>query len=142
MVLAGGHLHVSEIWLVFEEAKRRGVGRMVVTHPEEIIDASLNDVGGLVALGAFVEHSICMFIEGSKFRRFTGEDLRPHIEAGGVDRTILCSDLGQTGNIGPIDGFRAGIRLCIALGYDDDQIRKMVSTNAARLLGIEADLAA
>jgi hypothetical protein len=142
MVLAGGHLHVSEIWLVFEEAKRRGVGRMVVTHPEEIIDASLNDVGGLVALGAFVEHSICMFIEGSKFKRLAGEDLRPHIEAGGVDRTILCSDLGQAGNIGPIDGFRAGIRLCIKLGYDDDQIRKMVSTNAARLLGIEGDLAA
>ena len=30
MVLASGHLHVSETWLVFEEAKRRGVKRLVV----------------------------------------------------------------------------------------------------------------
>jgi len=40
MVLASGHLHVSETWLVFEEAKRRGVNRMVLTHPEDIVDAS------------------------------------------------------------------------------------------------------
>jgi hypothetical protein len=140
MVLAGGHLHVSEIWLVFEEAKRRGVERMVVTHPEEIVDASLNDVGGLAALGAYVEHSLAFFIEGSKFKILAGEDLRRHIEAAGVDHTVLCSDLGQTGTIGPVDGFRAGIKLCMEQGYDDDQIRKMVSSNAARMLGIEHDL--
>jgi hypothetical protein len=28
------------------------------------------------------------------------------------------------------------------LGYDDEQIRKMVSLNTARALGIEADVAA
>ena len=140
MVLAGGHLHVSEIWLVFEEAKRRGVERMVVTHPEEIVDASLNDVGGLVALGAYFEHSLAFFIEGSKFKILGSEDLRRHIEAAGVDHTVLCSDLGQTGTIGPIDGFRAGIKLCMEQGYDDDQIRKMVSSNAARMFGIENDV--
>src|ERR1700754_4958873 len=70
MVLAAGHLHVSEIWLVFEEAKRRGVTRMVVNHPEEIIDATMNDVGGLVALGAKMEHSLCMFIKDSKLKVF------------------------------------------------------------------------
>ena len=68
MVLASGHLHVSETWLVFEEAKRRGVNRMVLTHPEDIVDASMNDVKGIAAMGAFVEHSLCMFLEGSKFK--------------------------------------------------------------------------
>ena len=28
--------------------------------------------------------------------------------------------------------------MCIDLGYDDEQIRKMVSTNTARVLGLEA----
>lgn len=140
MVLASGHLHVSETWIVFEEAKRRGVKRLVLTHPEEIVDASMNDVQGIAAMGAFVEHSLCMFIEGSKFKIAGGEDLRRHIDAAGVDQTIFCSDLGQLGNMSPVEGFRAGIRLCIELGYDDEQIRKMVSLNAARALGIEADL--
>jgi hypothetical protein len=142
MVLASGHLHVSETWLVFEEAKRRGVNRIVLTHPEDIVDASLNDVKGLATMGAFVEHSLCMFIEGSKFKTRTADDLRKHIEAAGVEQTILCSDLGQTGTISPLEGFRRGIKLCIDLGYDDEQIRKMVSLNTARMLGIEADLPA
>lgn len=140
VVLASGHLHISETWLIFEEAKRRGVKRMVLTHPEEIVEASMNDVKGIAAMGAFVEHSLCMFIEGSKFKIADGEELRKHIEAGGVDQTILCSDLGQVGTLTPLEGFRRGVRLCIDLGYDDAQIRKMVSRNAARMLGIEADL--
>ena len=137
MVLASGHLHVSETWLVFEEARRRGVTRLVLTHPEDIVDASMNDVKGMAAMGAFVEHSLCMFVEGSKFKTCSAEDLRQHIDAAGVDQTVLCSDLGQTGTISPLEGLRRGIRLCINLGYDDKQIRKMVSSNAARMLGLE-----
>ena len=137
MVLASGHLHVSETWLVFEEARRRGVTRLVLTHPEDIVDASMNDVKGMAAMGAFVEHSLCMFVEGSKFKTCSAEDLRQHIDAAGVDQTVLCSDLGQTGTITPLEGLRRGIRLCIDLGYDDKQIRKMVSSNAARMLGLE-----
>src|SRR5262249_11662395 len=68
MVLASGHLHISETWIVFEEAQRRGVNRMVLTHPEDIVEASMNDVKGIAAMGAFVEHSLCMFLEGSKFK--------------------------------------------------------------------------
>ena len=139
MVLASGHLHVSETWLVFEEAQRRGVKRLVLTHPEDIVDASMNDVSGLAKMGAFVEHSLCMFVEGSKFKTCSAEDLRRHIDTAGVDQTVLCSDLGQTGTISPLEGFRRGIKLCIHLGYDDEQIRKMVSSNAARMLGLEGD---
>ena len=113
---------------------------MTLTHPEDIVDASMNDVKGIAAMGAFVEHSLCMFIEGSKFKTQSAEDLKKHIDAAGVDQTVLCSDLGQTGTISPLEGFRKGIRLCMALGYQDAQIRKMVSTNTARMLGIETDL--
>ena len=140
MVLASGHLHVSETWLVFEEARRRGVQKITLTHPEDIVDASLNDVKGLATSGAFVEHSLCMFIEGSKFKTCESGDLKKHIDAAGVDQTVLCSDLGQTGTIRPLEGFRKGIRLCMDLGYQDAEIRKMVSTNAARMLGIESDV--
>jgi hypothetical protein len=138
MVLASGHLHVSETWLVFEEAQRRGVKRLVLTHPEEIVDASMNDVQGIAAMGAYVEHSLCMFVEGSKFKFAGGEELRKFIEAAGVDQTVMCSDLGQVGTVSPLEGFRRGIKLCIDLGYDDEQIRKMFSLNAARMIGIES----
>ncbi|MDB5511811.1 MAG: hypothetical protein JWR08_1294 [Enterovirga sp.] len=142
LALASGHLHVSETWIVFEEAKRRGVERLIFTHPEDIVGADLDDVRGIAALGAFVEHSLAFFLPSSRSRSRTIEDLRDHIEAATPDRTILCSDLGQVGATPPIDGIREGIQMCIDLGYSDEDIRKMVSLNAARVLGIEADLPA
>ena len=142
MVLASRQLHVSETWLVFEEAQRRGVKRLVFTHPEDIVDASLNDVKGIAAMGAFVEHSLCMFLDGCKFKSCEAADLRRQIDAGGVEQTILASDLGQVGTYSPLEGMRRGIKMCMDLGYSDDDIRKMVSTNAARAMGFEADVAA
>jgi len=141
LALASGHLHISESWKVFEEAQRRGVKRMVLTHPEEIVQASLNDVRGFAAMGAFVEHSLCMFLEGSKFKVCEADDLRKHIEAAGVGQTIMCSDLGQTGVFSPLEGFRRGVKLCLEFGYTDEECHAMVSTNAARAFGLEADVA-
>ena len=140
LTLASGHLHISETWIVFEEAKRRGVKRLVVTHPEDIVDGSLEDVRGLARMGAWIEHSLCMFLEGCKFKSREADDLRQHIEAAGADRTILASDLGQVGTFHPIEGIRRGIKLCIDFGHSDADIRKMASLNAAQALGIEADL--
>jgi Family of unknown function (DUF6282) len=142
MVLASGHLHVSETWLVFEEAQRRGVKRLIFTHPEEIVDASMNDVQGIAAMGAFVEHSLCMFLDGSKFQVCSPQDLRRYIDAAGVDQTIFCSDLGQVGVFRPLEGFRRSVALCMDLGYRDADIRKMVSTNTARVLGLDELMAA
>jgi Family of unknown function (DUF6282) len=137
MVLASGHLHVSETWIIFEEAQRRGVKRLVFTHPEEIVNASLNDVKGIAGMGAYVEHSLCMFLDGSKFKTASAEDLGHHIEAAGVDQTIFCSDLGQVGVFSPLEGFRRGVAMCMDLGYSDDDIHKMISTNTARMLGLD-----
>jgi hypothetical protein len=138
MVLASGHLHVSETWLVFEEAQKRGVKRLIFTHPEDIVDASLNDVKGIAAMGAMVEHSICMFLDGSKFQSRNANDLNDQIVAAGVGQTILCSDLGQVGVFSPLEGLRRGVAMCMDLGYSDEDIHAMVATNAGTVLGLNA----
>jgi hypothetical protein len=138
-VLSAGHLHISEIWPLFEEAKRRGVRRLLVNHPIYVVGAEIAEVRQIVETGAYVEHSICMFVEGSKFKFYTPEILDQLIQAGTLDRTILGSDLGQVGNPRPIDGFRMVIGTCLDLGYTEEDIRKMVSTNAARLFGLDLD---
>ena len=111
---------------------------MASAHP----GASLNDVRGIAAMGAFVEHSICMFIEGSKFKVCEEEALRGQIDAAGIGQTIIASDLGQTGTLTPLEGMRRGVRLCLALGYADGDVHRMVSSNAARAFGLEAEVAA
>lgn len=140
VILSGGHLHISEIFKVFEEAKARGVKRLLVNHPSFMIGATNDDIRQLVTMGAYIEHSLCMFVKMSKSSRLPvpPEELDGLIKAGGVDRTILASDLGQINNDHPVLGFRNVIRVCLDLGYSDEDIRKMISGNPLRLLGLEA----
>jgi hypothetical protein len=136
-VLSAGHLHISEIWPLFDEAKKRGVKRRLVQHPTYTIGCTLADIKELTTGGAFVEHSLCMFIDESRFKHWTGDELKDMITAGTVDQTILGSDLGQIKNPTPVTGFKSVIRLCISLGYTDEEIRKLTGDNAARLMGID-----
>ena len=136
-VLSAGHLHISEIWPLFEEAKARGVNRRLVQHPTYTIGATPTDIRELVEGGAFIEHSLCMFIPESRFQYYPSDELKAVIDAGGTEQTILGSDLGQIDNPTPVNGFRAVIRLCLELGFDDPTIRRLVGGNAARLLGLQ-----
>jgi len=138
VILSGGHLNIREIFPLFEEAKRRGVKRLLCNHPTFLIDASHEDIGQLASMGAYVEHSICMFIPEA-FKHFEPEELDRLIQAAGVDKTILGSDLGQEGNCWPVKGFRNVICECLALGYRESDIKKMIGDNPAKLLGLDDD---
>jgi hypothetical protein len=139
VVLSGGHLHITEIFPLFEEAKKRGVKRLLVNHPTFLIGATHEDIRTLVNMGSYIEHSFCMFIEikRGKAPMFPPEELDALIKAGTIERTILASDLGQMGNDRPVDGFKSLIGTCIDLGYSDADIRRMISLNAAELIGLD-----
>ena len=98
----------------------------------------VDDIRRLVDMGAYIEHSLCMFIPVARRKRdpFPPEELDKLIKAGTVDRTILASDLGQQGADHPVVGFRNVIRICLGLGYSDADIHKMVSRNPLDLLGM------
>jgi len=135
-ILSGGHLNIREIMPLFEEAKRRGVKRLLCNHPTFLIDASLEQIAELAAMGAYVEHSICMFIPEA-FKHFEPDELDKLIKAAGVDKTILGSDLGQEGNCWPVKGFRNVICVCLDLGYSEADIKAMIGGNPAKLLGLD-----
>lgn len=135
-VLSGGHLHISEMWPLFTEAKQRGVKRLLVSHPTHWIDATLTDLRELGQMGVFMEHCACMLIDCPS-NKFTAEELRSFIDAGTIEQTILGSDLGQSYNPRPVEGFRQVIRLCLEIGYTPAEIEKMIGANACRLVGIE-----
>jgi hypothetical protein len=73
----------------------------------------------------------------NKSGKYTLEGLGALIKAGGVDNTIIGSDLGQEGNPTPVEGLRYVVGMCLDLGYGEADIRKMVGGNAARLMGLQ-----
>lgn len=136
IILAGGHLPAKELIQVFEEAGRRGVKRMLVNHPTYVVNCSDDDMKALVELGAYLEHSICMFIEG-KSLEFSPSDLAHYIELAGPGRTVLSSDLGLQGAPRPIEGFRQIVGMLLDLQFSKQDIRTMIGDNAAWLLDLK-----
>jgi hypothetical protein len=142
IVLSAGHLHVSEIWPLFDAARDHGVKRLLVNHPTYVVDATPDDMRAFARMGVYMEHSMCMWVPESKFCFYSPEYLRELIEAGTIELTILGSDLGQQGNPRIVDGYRNVIETVLNLGYSEADIKKMISTNGRRLIGLPAEDAA
>ncbi len=138
IILAGGHLPASELHLVFEEARRRGVKKMIVNHPTYVVGCTDEDIRQLVGLGVYMEHSICMFVEG-RSKKYDADKLKHLIDVAGVDRTLLCSDLGLMGSPRPVDGYRAVLEILLDLQVAHSDIRKLTGSNAATLLNLAAE---
>ena len=134
-ILSSGHLHVSEIWPLFEEAKKRGVKRLLINHPMYGLHFTYEDVAGLAELGALIEQSACLYID-SRFNVFSPQELKEHILAAGVEHSSIGSDLGQVDNPSPVEGMRQAIKLCLALGFTEDEVRLLVRDNPAKLVGL------
>ncbi|MCC2612891.1 DUF6282 family protein [Neorhizobium petrolearium] len=135
VILSSGHLHVWEIWKLFDEARARGVKRLLVNHPMYGLHFTYDDIRELAQLGALIEQSAGLYVD-SRFNTYTPEDLREHILAAGVEHSSIGSDLGQVDNPTPVEGMRQAIKLCLALGFTDADVRTMVADNPARLVGL------
>lgn len=136
-VLASGHLSPHEIVAVFEGATEFGITRLLLNHPNFIIDASYRDAENLVGLGALVEHNLSLYDDDSIFHRWDVSVLAKWIDTIGPDHTVLASDLGQERNPNPLDSY---MKVCSALlecGVSERTLRQIVVENPARLLGLE-----
>ncbi|MCD7060643.1 DUF6282 family protein [Pelagibacterium xiamenense] len=136
VILSSGHLHIAEVWPLFDEAKRRGVGKLLVNHPSYGLHCTYDDMAELAGMGAVLEQSACLYVD-SRFNVYPPQELKRQIDAAGVDNSSIGSDLGQVDNPSPVEGMRQAIKLCLGLGYSPDEIRKLVGTNSARLLGLD-----
>ncbi|WP_127754274.1 DUF6282 family protein [Devosia sp. 1566] len=135
VILSSGHLHVWEIWKLFDEARSRGVKRLLINHPMYGLHFTPEDVRDFANLGVIVEQSAAMYVD-SRFNVYSPQELKDHIDAAGVANSSIGSDLGQVDNPTPVEGMRQAIKLCLALGYSEADVRTMVTHNPARLVGL------
>ena len=134
-ILASGHMSPASITAVFEAAREKGVRRMLVNHPNFVIEASYDDARHWVGLGALIEHSLCMYDEESSFYHWDLETLLKWIEAVGAEHSTLGSDLGQKANPLPTDSFRKIVTGLLDRGMPERDVRRMVADNPRQLLG-------
>ena len=132
VILATGHLYLDEIKLLVKEAKRQGVKKILMNHPEFIVNASLEEMVSLADQGVFIEHSYALFHSGAVKKEYLVE----MIKKVGAERTIIGSDLGQAHNPYPVEGLKACIRDLLDLGIKDEEIDLVLRKNPAKLLDL------
>lgn len=137
ILLTGGHLDGESMVAFFETARRNGVRRMLVHHPDYIIKASDSAIEKMLSLGAFVEHELSMYDPRVKAPDWPIEQLVDWIHKIGPERTVIDSDLGQVGNPLPVDAYLLVVQALLDSGISEADIRQMICRNTAFLLGLE-----
>ncbi|WP_327004751.1 DUF6282 family protein [Dactylosporangium sp. NBC_01737] len=132
-VLTCGHLGVEESQALIDAALEAGIGRIVVNHPIFVVGASVEQAVAWARQGVTIEHCIVMYF-GHEHRRRDLDELLTFIKEVGVERTILSSDSGQKNNPLPVTLFRRAARGLLDAGIAEDDIRRLVGTNAGQLL--------
>jgi hypothetical protein len=135
IIVATGHISPKESLILIEEAKKRGVEKILVTHPSaETIGASLDEQKEMVKKGAYLEHCFapCM----PAFDRLDPEKIMSSIKLVKAENCVMSSDFGQVFNPTPVEGMIMYVRLLKKLGITDKEIQLMVKMNPSKLLGI------
>ncbi len=77
------------------------------------------EVQEFVRLGAYIEHSMCMYHPESTFHFWNFDRLKRWIELVGPERTLLGSDLGQKNNPLPVEGLRYTVEKLLDIGIKE-----------------------
>ena len=137
-VISGGHMPPDRIIMLFEAARKAGATRLLVSHPDFVIDATREQVSRMAELGAVIEHCLVMYDDASSFfQGWSIQHLIDWIELVGPDHSQLGSDLGQVNQPLPMEALRKICGQLLDAGVREADLRKMVADNQVRLLGLD-----
>ncbi len=138
MVLATGHVSAPESFALVDEARKKGVSKIVVTHPLlETVGAhlSLEEQQQMAEKGAFIEH--CFSITLPLSMRLDPMKIVEAVRKVGAERCIMSTDLGQAHNPAPAEGMRMGIATMLRCGLTEKEVELLVKVNPAKLLDLD-----
>jgi hypothetical protein len=135
IIVGTGHLSLSEAMTLIDVARKQGVAKILVTHPEwEATHWSVDDQVKMAEKGAVLEHCINALMP---FR--AASDPKQMVEAirrVGATHCVMATDYGQYRNPHPIEGMRHFIHLMMEFGVTLNEIEVMTKENPSKLLGL------
>jgi len=135
--VATGHLSKEEAKVLVREAAKRGVKKIIVTHPlASFVDYSVDEMKEILDLGAsWLEH---VFNDTTRqvSHPIPREALFSGIKAIGAKYCIMSTDAGQWLNPVPAQQMGIYIQDMLSFGFSEKHIRTMVSDNPAAMLGL------
>ncbi len=134
--VATSHLDFEESKALVDEARRRGVKKLVATHVGFVTASlSVEEQKWMAERGVFLE--LCYSSLSPAWRCTSIAEVAEAIHEVGPEHYVLASDLGQVHNPPPPEGLRIYVMMLLERGFDPDEIRVMVKENPERLLGLD-----
>jgi hypothetical protein len=133
-ILSSGHMPPAEIFAVFKAARQAGVEKLLVAHPDFIVDVSHDQACELAKMGAFIEHEANMWARDRPERPIA--NLLAWIRAVGPEHTTIGSDTGQATSPTAAEVFGTLAHLLVDNGVAERDVRRMFSDNPGSLLGV------
>lgn len=133
MILATGHLSHEETFALVQEANKKGVKNIIITHADfPTTFYSVEDQKKLIDLGAKIEHTYTTWKTG----KVDVEVVIDQIKQIGAKNIVLGTDLGQTTAKYPDEGMLEFVELLLENGVTEKEIKIMIKENYEELLGI------
>jgi hypothetical protein len=132
LVLETGHSSPAEALLLIREARKQGVGNVLVTHAMSApVSMSIPEMQEAARLGAYLE-LVWVKPESDAAKAYVKA-----IRDVGPEHFVLSSDLGQPANPLHPDGLLALYQFLHDQGFSLNDIDRMAKINPARLLGLK-----
>lgn len=134
LVLATGHVTADEMLMIMAEARKRGIGPIIVTHPNmgpRFTNPSLDQLRQAVALSGYVEF-VASELLGPRKAEFIAT-----IRAIGPAHCFVSSDSGLVGSPNHADALVLSIRVLRAAGFGESELDLMFRRNPAMLVGLK-----
>ena len=134
------HLGTRERFVVIEEARRAGVERILVTHPQYSVNrASPEQQAQMARLGAYLGLFMYAAVPHFNNPQIDRVEVLEIVRTVGVERLVMATDYGSMLNVPPFEGMKLFVRILLALGVGAADIQTMVRDNPTWLLGLEAE---
>jgi hypothetical protein len=137
LILDLDHISTKERFIITEEAKKYGVKKILLTHPQWNVNRiSIDQMEEISKMGAYI--GLYLY---SAFPHFNNPvcdrtEVLKIIKKVGVDKCVMATDFGSMLNPPPVEGMKLYIRLLLAMGVSKEDIRKMLVINPSMLLEI------
>jgi predicted metal-dependent TIM-barrel fold hydrolase len=135
LTLATGHVTPEEALQIMGEAKKRGITRIIVTHPllgEQFTYMTLPQMQEAVKLGGAIE-----ITAGAVSRDGAGKNKAVEvIKALGTQNVFVASDSGLVGTPNHPDAMAAAAKGLRAAGFSEKDLKLMFKDTPARLVGL------
>jgi len=136
VILASGHISPAETVQLVKEARKMGLRKIVVTHPEAHFTWMPVETQKEIASDGVYFERCYVDTTPAMNSTVTVAEIASHIQEVGVQYTVVSTDFGQATSPPPVEGMRAYLAKLSHHGITEEEIRKMARENPAYLLDL------